>query len=106
MEPGGIKTDIWEDLDGDLQRRRGSRFDAAYRRSSTGIRYTQAFMGDSEQVAGVVVRAMTTRLPRERYLVGLDALAATTASRMTPTFVSDQVTRAGLGLMSGRSTRH
>lgn len=98
VEPGGIRTEIWEDLDGDLDRRGGSMFDGAYRRSHTGIRLTRPLMGDPSGVADVIVRAMTTRVPRERYLVGLDAIATSAAQRLTPTPVWDRVARLGLGL--------
>ncbi len=98
VEPGGIRTDIWDDLDGDLGRRRGSVFEGAYQRSHVAIRLTRALMGDPSDVASVIVRAMTTRTPRERYLVGLDALAATALRRVTPTPVWDRAARLGLGL--------
>ncbi len=98
VEPGGIKTNIWDDVAADLERRAGSRFDDSYRRSLSGTRLAQAIMGDPDQVAAVVVRAITTRIPRERYLVGLDAQALSVVSRLTPTVVSDTVTKLGLGL--------
>ncbi|HET9689668.1 MAG TPA: SDR family oxidoreductase [Acidimicrobiales bacterium] len=98
VEPGGVRTEIWQDMDGDLERRRDSGFAGAYRRSALGIRLTRPFMADPGGVAEVVVRAMTTRLPRERYLVGIDALATTAATRLTPQPVRDLATRLGLGL--------
>jgi hypothetical protein len=55
-------------------------------------------MGDPDQVAAAVVRAITTRIPRERYLVGLDAQALSVVTRLTPTIVRDTVTKLGLGL--------
>lgn len=98
VEPGGIKTNIWEDVASDLERRAGSRFDSAYRRSLSGTRLAQPIMGDPGRVAATVVRAITTRLPRERYLVGLDAQALSAMTRLTPTIVRDTVTKLGLGL--------
>lgn len=98
VEPGGIKTNIWEDVAADLDRRSGSRFDDSYRRSQSGTRLAQGIMGDPDQVAVVVVRAITTRIPRERYLVGWDAQALSLVHRLTPTVVRDTVTRLGLGL--------
>ncbi|MGI8753124.1 MAG: SDR family oxidoreductase [Acidimicrobiales bacterium] len=98
IEPGGIKTNIWDDVASDLERRAGSRFDDSYRRSLSGTRLAQAIMGDPDQVAAVVVRAITTRIPRERYLVGLDAQALSVVARLTPTIARDTVTKVGLGL--------
>lgn len=98
VEPGGIKTNIWHDVADDLERRAGSRFDGSYRRSLSGTRLAQTIMGDPDQVAAVVVRAITTRIPRERYLVGLDAQALSVVARLTPTILRDTVTRIGLGL--------
>ena len=98
VEPGGIKTNIWEDVASDLDRRTGSRFDGSYRRSLSGTKLAQPIMGDPDQVAAVVVRAITTRIPRERYLVGLDAQALSVVQRLTPTIVRDRVTKLGLGL--------
>ena len=98
VEPGGVRTEIWADMDADLERRAGSGFEGAYRRSALGIRATRPFMADPAGVADVVGRALTTRLPRARYLVGADALATTTAARLTPRPVWDLATRLGLGL--------
>ncbi len=55
-------------------------------------------MGDPQACARVIVAALTARVPRARYLVGLDAQAILLAQRLTPTFVKDRVMRMGLGL--------
>ncbi len=98
VEPGGIKTNIWDDVAADLDRRAGSRFDSSYRRSLSGTKLAQPIMGDPDQVAAIVVRAITTRIPRQRYLVGLDAQALSVVQRLTPTIVRDTVTKLSLGL--------
>jgi short-subunit dehydrogenase len=98
VEPGGFKTGIWEDAEADFEKRSGSRFDDAYRRSLQGIKLSGAIMGSPEQVAKVVVRAMTTRFPRARYLVGIDAHALSALQRIAPTGIKDRVTRLGLGI--------
>jgi NAD(P)-dependent dehydrogenase (short-subunit alcohol dehydrogenase family) len=98
VEPGGIKTNIWDDVASDLDRRAGSRFGGSYRRSLSGTRLARPIMGDPDQVAAVVIRAITTHIPRERYLVGLDAQALSVVQRLTPTIVRDTVTKFGLGL--------
>ena len=98
VEPGGVKTEIWQDLEGDLERRGATAYAGAYRRSHAGVRFIRPFMADPAGVADVIVRAMTTRLPRERYLVGIDAMATTAASRLTPQTIWDLASRLGLGL--------
>jgi hypothetical protein len=55
-------------------------------------------MGDPQGCAKVIANALSTRVPRARYLVGMDAQAAAMASRLTPTFVRDRVLRLALGL--------
>jgi len=97
VEPGGFKTNIWEDLEADVDRP-GSRFGTAYRRSRSMMKLTEPVMGDPGQVARVVTRIMGVRRPRARYLVGYDAQALALADRLTPTAVKDTVTRITLGL--------
>jgi short-subunit dehydrogenase len=98
VEPGGFKTGIWEDAEADVGKRTGSRFDGAYRRSLQGVRLSGPIMGSPDQVAKVVVRAMTARFARARYLVGIDAHALNALQRLAPTAVKDRVTRLGLGI--------
>lgn len=98
IEPGGFRTGIWGEVDESAANRVGSDYQRAYRRSSTGLRLTQPFMGDPALVARMVGRALTSRFPPERMLVGLDALALTVAQKLTPTGLRDRVTRLGLGL--------
>lgn len=100
VEPGGFKTGLWEDLERDVARREaaGSRHGGAYRRSLAGQRLVEPLMGQPEACAKVIGRALTARMPRSRYLVGLDAQALLLADTFTPTFVKDRVLRLGLGL--------
>jgi NAD(P)-dependent dehydrogenase (short-subunit alcohol dehydrogenase family) len=100
VEPGGFKTNIWEDMERDIATRAadGSRFTDAYRRSMDGQRLLEGLMGDPAQCAKVIATALTTRLPRARYLVGLDARALFVAEQLTPTVVKDFMLRFGLGL--------
>ncbi|HET9077582.1 MAG TPA: SDR family NAD(P)-dependent oxidoreductase [Acidimicrobiales bacterium] len=98
VEPGGFKTGIWGEVDETARSRPGSNYERAYQRSGSGLRLTQPFMGNPERVAAVVGRALTSRFPSERYLVGIDAVALTVTQRLTPTVVRDRITRLGLGL--------
>jgi NAD(P)-dependent dehydrogenase (short-subunit alcohol dehydrogenase family) len=100
IEPGGFKTGIWDDFERDVAKREaaGSRYVDAYRRSVQGQRMLERIMGSPEQCAKVIVGALTTRFPRSRYLVGLDAQAMSVADAFTPTFIKDRVIRLGLGI--------
>jgi NAD(P)-dependent dehydrogenase (short-subunit alcohol dehydrogenase family) len=98
VEPGGFKTGIWADAQSDVAKRAGSRFDAAYRRSLLGIRLSGPIMGSPEQVGKVIARAMTARVARARYLVGIDAYALNALQLLTPTAIRDRATRIGLGI--------
>jgi NAD(P)-dependent dehydrogenase (short-subunit alcohol dehydrogenase family) len=100
VEPGGFKTNIWEDMERDIANREeaGSRFVAAYRRSMSGQRLLERMMGDPAQCAKVIATALTTRLPRARYLVGADARALLLADTLTPTAIKDFFMRRGLNL--------
>ena len=100
VEPGGFKTGIWEEFESDINKReaQGSRFVNAYRRSLSAQKLMEPLMGNPEQCAAVIVSALTTRLPRARYLVGLDAQLANVAYTFTPTFIRDRVTRLGVGI--------
>jgi NAD(P)-dependent dehydrogenase (short-subunit alcohol dehydrogenase family) len=100
VEPGGFKTGIWEEFEGDINRREeaGSRFGAAYRRSLRGQQLIEPIMGDPSQCAKVIAGALTSRAPRARYLVGLDAQMLNLAETLTPTPVKDRVIRLFLGI--------
>jgi NAD(P)-dependent dehydrogenase (short-subunit alcohol dehydrogenase family) len=100
IEPGGFKTGIWEDMTRDIARheRAGSRNTPAYERSLQLQRLLEPIMGSPEQCAKVIAGVFTSRLPRDRYLVGIDAQAIRLGSRLTPTLVRDRVLRLALGL--------
>ena len=98
VEPGGVRTELWDEVASGIEQRVGSRFDRAYRRTLSGTKLTQPLMGSADAVAATVVRALTSRVPRQRYLVGIDAQALALAQLLTPTSVRDAATRLGLGL--------
>ena len=100
VEPGGFKTSIWDEFQRDIDHREanGTRFGGAYRRALTMQRMTEPLMGNPEQCAKTIASAIESRLPRSRYLVGVDAQLLSIANRFTPTFVRDRVMRLGLGI--------
>jgi NAD(P)-dependent dehydrogenase (short-subunit alcohol dehydrogenase family) len=98
VEPGGFKTGIWEELERDIAKRGDSRFGSAYRRSQQMMKLAEPVMGDPAQVAKVVANVLSSRAPRARYLVGVDANVLALTDRFTPTALKDRLTRIGLGL--------
>jgi NAD(P)-dependent dehydrogenase (short-subunit alcohol dehydrogenase family) len=98
VEPGGFRTGIWEDMERDIAQRAGSRFDAAYRRSQRAMQAGEPLMGNPGQVAVVIARALSARMPRSRYIVGIDAQMMAIGDRLTPTLVKDRISRLTLGL--------
>ncbi|HVM40803.1 MAG TPA: SDR family oxidoreductase [Acidimicrobiia bacterium] len=98
VEPGGFRTGIWDEVEGDVEELAGSRYEAAYRRTLGLSRLSEPVMGDPSRVAKVIMRAVTARRPRARYLVGVDARAFALAEGLTPTAVTDRVKRFTLGL--------
>jgi NAD(P)-dependent dehydrogenase (short-subunit alcohol dehydrogenase family) len=98
VEPGGFRTGIWETHEQEIEHMAGSRYEGAYERTLLGTRLSQPFMGEPETVAKVVAKAIESRRPRPRYLVGYDAQAIALWDRLTPTEVKDRLTRLALGL--------
>ena len=100
VEPGGFRTGIWDEFERDIVKREeaGSRFTSAYRRSLLGQRMLEPLMGNPDQCAKVIAGALTSRNPRPRYLIGLDAQLLAFSDRFTPTFVRDRFLRIGLGI--------
>ena len=100
VEPGGFKTGIWEEFEGDIEKREkdGSRFGQAYRRSLQGQKMIEPLMGDPANVARVIAGALGARAPRARYLVGIDAQAMNLADTLTPTPIKDRFVRLFLGI--------
>jgi len=100
VEPGGFKTGIWADMARDIERHQqaGSRNTSAYERSMQLQRLAEPIMGSPARCAKVIAGAIESRLPRDRYLVGLDAQAMRLGDRLTPNLVQDRVLRLVLGL--------
>jgi NAD(P)-dependent dehydrogenase (short-subunit alcohol dehydrogenase family) len=98
IEPGGFNTGIWDDMERDVAKRAGSRFEAAYRRSQQALRFSAPLMGDPAQVATLVARVVGSSSPRPRYLVGADAQMMVLSDRITPTPLKDLMSRLTLGL--------
>ena len=100
IEPGGFKTGIWEDMTRDIERHAdaGSRNTTAYERSLRMQRLIEPIMGSPEHCGRLIADVLESRLPRDRYLVGLDAQAMRLGDRLTPNLLQDRVLRLVLGL--------
>jgi NAD(P)-dependent dehydrogenase (short-subunit alcohol dehydrogenase family) len=107
IEPGAVKTDIWE-----KGRRYADEMEqvlppealSAYGDSIAGLRRSidqQDRIGiPPEQVAQVAARALFSTSPRARYLVGRDAQAAGVIARLLPDFAKDAIVRMIGGLQA------
>jgi NAD(P)-dependent dehydrogenase (short-subunit alcohol dehydrogenase family) len=98
IEPGGFKTGIWSELEQEIARHAGSSYAEGYQRSRTLLNLFKGFMGEPENGARVIGRALTARSPRARYLVGLDAQAIAATQPFVPTGIKDRITRLVTGL--------
>ncbi|MBK9181194.1 MAG: SDR family NAD(P)-dependent oxidoreductase [Acidimicrobiales bacterium] len=98
VQPGAFRTAIFDDVGRDAEKRAGSRFDTAYKRTQQLVRLAGPLMGEPQQVARVVAGALSSPFPRARYLVGFDAPFIAAAGALTPTPLKDLVTRFTLGL--------
>jgi NAD(P)-dependent dehydrogenase (short-subunit alcohol dehydrogenase family) len=98
VEPGGFRTGIWEELDRDVAKRADSTYGTGYGRTRQMMGLLQPLMGEPAAVAKVIGSALTSRSPRARYVVGLDAQAIVRGQPFVPTAIRDRVTRLILGL--------
>ncbi len=98
VEPGGFKTNIWEDLERDIAKRDGSRYEDAYHRIGTLTQLWAGLMGEPSTCARVIGRALQSPMPRARYLVGADARLIAATTQMTPTILRDRIIRLAQGL--------
>jgi NAD(P)-dependent dehydrogenase (short-subunit alcohol dehydrogenase family) len=98
IEPGGFDTGIWEDTHSEVEKRPDSKYRTAYGRLQAGVKLSRPLMGHPREVARVIARAVSSRRPNPRYLVGADAQAIAFWDRLVPTEVKDRVTRISLGL--------
>ncbi len=98
IEPGGLKTGIWEEFESDVSRHEDSGYEAAYHRIRALIQSFMPFMGEPEGAAQVIAKALTAKVPHARYLVGRDAQMIAVFQPFLPAAVRDRVTRLVVGL--------
>ncbi len=98
IEPGGIKTNIWKEMEEELAGRAGSSYETEYRRVLAVVEPYRALMANPEAVAKVIGEALSVGSPRPRYLVGLDAQGIAAVQSLVPTFLRDRISRLVAGL--------
>lgn len=94
VEPGGIKTD-WGSIAADHleQSSRGGAYEEVSARAAEGIRrqYSSSMLSDPKVIVRAVSRAVRSRRPRTRYLVGFGAKPLVAAHTLLPARVFDRI---------------
>jgi NAD(P)-dependent dehydrogenase (short-subunit alcohol dehydrogenase family) len=99
VEPGFFKTSIGDKTRerADTGRRRRSPYAKAYERMTRMLDLVERFAPSADVVARTIVSAIESRRPRQRYVVGLDALATIA----TQPFIPRELTDLAMRLVSG-----
>jgi NAD(P)-dependent dehydrogenase (short-subunit alcohol dehydrogenase family) len=98
IEPGGLSTHIWQDMEAAMACRTGSRYESQYRRVRTLLRPHVAAMSRPEVVARVIGNALCVGSPRARYLVGRAAQGIAAIRALGPAEMRDRIARLFTGL--------
>lgn len=101
VEPGFFKTGIEAAVQAKISARQGqdnSPYAAAYARSQELLEVIERFAPPPEAVAETIVKAVESRHPQRRYLVGVDALAAVAVDTLLPRSLIDSAMRLAGGL--------
>ncbi len=98
IEPGALRTGIWDKTRDDLlRRRRGSDDPTAYDRSLGVVRILRRWLGPPRAAAEVIGEALTADRPRAHYRVRADAPVVEFLDLVLPTGVKDRLARKVLG---------
>jgi NAD(P)-dependent dehydrogenase (short-subunit alcohol dehydrogenase family) len=105
IEPGAIKTNIWDkgraqadDLEQSLGEEANQRYGTLYKALRKLVDRQDRSGIPPERVARVVERALFSANPRARYLVGPDAIAMGVVARALPDRAKDALMRRASGL--------
>lgn len=101
VEPGFFKTAIGEksrERTETLAGRRGSPYATAYDRMRGMLELMERLAPSADVVARTIVSAIESRRPRQRYIVGLDALATIATQPFIPRELTDFAMRLVAGL--------
>ena len=95
VEPGGMRTGIWDDQDVASP---SARYETAYGRTRRALELASPLMRDPAVCGRLIADVLEARTVRARYLVGPDAYLAAAVLPFTPPALKDRVARAVLGL--------
>jgi len=105
MEPGSIRTPIWEKYEADMGRLLSDLSPEShqlYGRSIAAARRAACRRHEAgrhpERVARAVVHALTAKKPRTRYMIGWDARVGAVMAKVLPTGLLDKLTMRYMGL--------
>ncbi len=105
VQPGAIKTPIWEkskaeadDLIQHVPVKALELYGNAITAVKAQVEKTVAYAVDPAQVAKAVLHAVTARRPRTRYRVGMDAFIQYLLARLVPDRLRDRIVKRILGL--------
>ena len=105
VEPAQTDTDLWRKADDDLDEAVASlspEHRRLYGKHIEGFRKTipraQRMAAPVDGVAATIEKALTTRRPRARYIVGTGPRAQALMARVTPTPVLDRLLQMGTGV--------
>ncbi|HEX8802597.1 MAG TPA: SDR family NAD(P)-dependent oxidoreductase [Acidimicrobiales bacterium] len=99
VEPGIVRTPIWDEVAADLRRRRDAAMTPeAYDAAIAAAERAAARGADVEEVAQTVGATLHAGHPRFRYRVGAGAHLLPAAAQLVPTSVRDRVVRGVAGL--------
>jgi NAD(P)-dependent dehydrogenase (short-subunit alcohol dehydrogenase family) len=101
VEPGFFKTGIGErtrERTNAGSRHEGSPYAKAYERVEAGLDWVERFAPKPDAVARTIASAIESARPRQRYLVGVDALAAAATVPWLPRELTDLGMRVAGGL--------
>lgn len=105
IEPGGVKTPIWRkgnELGAEIAAAMPPEADGLYGRMGAELRNEAVKIAsdtgiEPREVAEAIGRALTTKRPRARYLVGRDAKLRVPAAALLPDRVMDRLMGRALG---------
>jgi NAD(P)-dependent dehydrogenase (short-subunit alcohol dehydrogenase family) len=101
VEPGFFRTSIGDksrERTETLARRRGSPYAKSYDRMRGMLELIERVAPSADVVARTIVSAIEARRPRQRYIVGLDALATIASQPFIPRELTDLAMRLVAGL--------
>ena len=103
VEPGAVKTPIWErgarqgtQIAGGLEPEMHARYEADIAMMERVSRAFEARAIAPERVAAAVVHALTARRPRARYVIGFDAKVRLAIGALVPDRLRDRLLRRAL----------